>query len=221
VAQIRTTGYYALQLPEAGIDADTQTLMALHGWGQNARSFLRKFAALRRHNVLVVAPQAPHQFYLDMETRKVGFGWMTAFDRDRAITNVVAALDVILDKVELEHGATSRRPCVLGFSQGVSIAWRYLIHGKRNVAGVVACGGDLPPDVERALSIRNPVPVLLVHGREDTIVPWAKAQAAESQLREHDFPLETHYFAGAHDLPAHLTEQLPQWIVGVSRSRES
>lgn len=212
VAQLRTTGYYALQLPEAGFDAETQTLVVLHGWGQNARSFIRKFAPMRQHNVFIIAPQAPHQFYLDMETRKVGFGWMTAFDRDRAISDVVAGIDSILDGVEEKYGEATRRPCVLGFSQGVSIAWRYLIHGKRNVAGLVASGGDLPPDVDHRLPSHGPLSILLAHGREDTIVPWAKAQSAESRLRELHFPLETNYFAGGHDFPADLMERLPGWF---------
>lgn len=212
VVQVHTSGYYALQLPDAGLSAETTTLVVLHGWGQSARSFIRKFAPLRQHNVLVVAPQAPHQFYLDMETRKVGFGWMTAFDRDRAIANVVAGLDTILDAVEAELGTAPLRPCVLGFSQGVSIAWRYFIHGSRNVAGVVACGGDLPPDVERILSSQPSIPVYLVHGREDAIVPWTKAQSAEFVLRKQGFPLETNYFVGGHDLPASLMERLPMWI---------
>lgn len=218
-AQVKTSCYYALQAPDVGITAETTVLVVLHGWGQNARSFIRKFAPLRQHDVLVVAAQAPHQFYLDMETRKVGFGWMTAFDRDRAIANVVAALDAILDSVELEHGTGPLRPCVLGFSQGVSIAWRYAIHGSRNVAGVVACGGDLPPDVEQALPTRKPIPALLVHGREDAIVPWSKAQSAEKTLIEQGYPLETSYFDGGHDLPVDVVSQLLQWMATLSLQR--
>ena len=212
VAHVSTSCYYALQLPDSGLNGDTLTLVVLHGWGQSARSFIRKFAPLRRYNVLVIAPQAPHQFYLDMETRKVGFGWMTAFDRDRAIANVVAGLDSILHAVEVELGTAPLRLCILGFSQGVSIAWRYFIHGSRNVAGVVACGGDLPPDVEQALSSQSSIPVLLVHGREDAIVPWTKAQSAESILRDQGYPIETNYFVGGHDLPGSLMERLPEWI---------
>jgi predicted esterase len=222
VVQVRTSAYYALQLPEAGVSPETAVLVVLHGWGQNARSFIRKFTALRKHSVLVVAPQAPHQFYLNMETRKVGFGWMTAFDRDRGISNVVARIDAILDSVEVEHRMGAIRPCLLGFSQGVSIAWRYAIHGGRNVSGLVACGGDLPPDVEQALPNRKPVPTMLVHGRQDAIVPWSKAQSAESVLRGHAYPIEVNYFDGGHDLPSGLIERLPGWVteaVFLSESR--
>jgi len=221
VAHVRSTAYYALQIPEKGIGLNTTALLVLHGWGQNARSFIRKFAPLVRQDILVIAPQAPHQFYLDIETRKVGFGWMTSFDRDRAIADVVAGLDAILDAVEAEHETGPLRPCVLGFSQGVSIAWRYAIHGDRDVAGVVACGGDLPPDVEHVLSTRKPIPALLVHGREDAIVPWSKAESAELVLREQGYLVETNYFDGGHDLPAGLMERLSGWTSEAVHPSES
>ena len=75
------SAYYVVQAPDRGIDSETRVLIVLHGWAQNARSFLRRFVGLRESNVLVVAPQGPHQFYLDLETRKVGFSWLTVYDR--------------------------------------------------------------------------------------------------------------------------------------------
>ena len=212
---VTSTAYYGLQLPEAGVGPETQVLMVLHGWGQNTRSFLRKFAPLKKHNVLVVAPQAPHQFYLDMETRKIGFGWLTAYDRVRGIADVVSGLDAILATVEQEQSMAPTRPFVLGFSQGVSVAYRYAIHGQRDVAGVIACGGDLPPDVEERLPLRVPFPVLLIHGKGDTVVPWSRSEAADRALRALSYPLETEYFEGGHDLPASLIARFPAWMLTV------
>lgn len=206
-----STAYYAIQYPDHGLDAETRGLVVLHGWGQSSRSFLRKFAALKQQNTLVIAPQAPHQFYLDMATRKVGFGWLTAFDRDNGITTAVAALDSILHQVEVETGKPLN-PFFLGFSQGVSMAWRYALYGAHSVSGLIACGGDLPPDVEEALPGRGRLPVMLVHGKGDTIVPFSKSEAAETALRSIGIPPETLYFPGGHDLPAALLERLPGWM---------
>lgn len=208
---VASTAYYGIQFPETGLDADTRTLVVLHGWGQNSRSFLRKFASLAQHNILVIAPQAPHQFYLDQVTRKVGFGWLTSFERDRGIALGVSALDAILDQVELEAGRPLL-PLLLGFSQGVSMAWRYAIHGAHSVSGVVVCGGDLPPDVEAALPGWEPRPILVVHGRNDAIVPVAKGEAAEVALKGLGLFPETMYFDGGHDVPEALLERLPGWM---------
>lgn len=216
----RATMYYAMQLPDSGMGPNTDTLVVLHGWGQNARSFIRKFAPLRQHDVRIIAPQAPHQFYLDMETRKVGFGWMTAFDRDRAIADLVSALDVVLDNVEAQQEMTPRSHYVLGFSQGVTIAWRYAMYGQRAVAGLVACGGDLPPDVQQALPSRTRFPVMLVHGRDDAIVPLSKAEAAAQALGARSFAFESNYFDGGHDLPVGLMERLALWMSEVNPPAE-
>lgn len=216
---VESTAYYATQYPDNGLDPQTRSLVVLHGWGQNSRSFLRKFASLRRQNILVIAPQAPHQFYLDMATRKVGFGWLTAFDRDNGIATAVAALDVILGQVAGETGFTLR-PVILGFSQGVSMAWRYAIHGGHPAAGLIACGGDLPPDVEKVLPGRAPFPVMLVHGKSDTIVPFSKGEAAEVALRTSGHSPETLYFDGGHDVPPALIDQLPAWMNEVFSPRD-
>jgi phospholipase/carboxylesterase len=215
---VESVAYYAIQYPDNGLDAETRSLVVLHGWGQSSRSFLRKFATLKQQNILVIAPQAPHQFYLDMATRKVGFGWLTAFDRECGIKTVVAALDTILSQVEAETGQPLN-PFLLGFSQGVSMAWRYAIHGGHPAAGVIACGGDLPPDVEKALPGRVQFPVILVHGRGDSIVPFSKSEAAETALRTIGISPETLHFDGGHDLPMALLERLPGWMKEASHSR--
>jgi len=211
VVSVRTAAYYAIQYPETGLNQDTRSLVVLHGWGQSSASFMRKFASLKHHNILVVAPQAPHQFYLDQATRKVGFGWLTSFDRDRGVATAVTALDSIFREIEEALGFPFV-PVVLGFSQGVSMAWRYAALGACPVAGVVACGGDFPADVEAVLAARGPVPTMLVHGTDDVIVPIAKGNAAECILAKLGYVPETLYFSGGHEVPEALLTRLPIWI---------
>lgn len=209
---VSATAYFAIQPPESGLGPRTQTLVALHGWGQNGPAFLRKFSALRASNVLVIAPQAPYQFYLDMESRKVGFGWLTSFDRRRGIADGIGLVDGVISAVEQQYGIEISRPFVLGFSQGVSLAFRYGIYGARRVSGVIACGGDLPPDVELKLPECVPFPVKLVHGTQDVVVPPGKSEAAERALRAHDFPLSADYFEGGHEVPEDVVLGLPAWM---------
>lgn len=209
---VSITAYYGVQAPDGGIDNETRVLVALHGWGQNSQSFLRKLTFLRSENVIVVVPQAPHQFYLDLETRRVGFNWLTAYDRKRGIADVVRMLDDILANIRCKWGLCYAKPVVMGFSQGVSIAYRYALYGENPVAGIIACGGDLPPDVEAALSSVDSFPVALVHGKSDAIVPFNKAEFAERVLQSMAFPVSSHYFDGGHEVPASLSDFLPRWL---------
>ncbi len=210
---VQGTAYYAIQEPTGGINSDTRLLCVLHGWGQNCRSFLRRFSALKEENILVVAPQGPHQMYLDMTTRKVGFSWLTTYDRNRAMVNLIALIDKVLKEVKANTGLTIA-PYILGFSQGVSIAYRYHLLGGRPVAGIIACGGDLPADVHGAISAAEQLPVLLVHGKSDGIVPFSKAEEAEQVLRNVGHPPTCYYFDGEHVIPAEAVQVIAEWLHG-------
>lgn len=210
VVDIRMPAYYQVR---PAVDAGAgPVLLALHGWGQRAGSFSRRLGGLVDAGVSVIAAQAPHQIYLDMETRKVGFSWLTTYDRRRGVKAIVDMLDTIVERVYTEYGCGGPL-FVLGFSQGVSIAYRYALFSRRAVRGVVACGGDLPPDVENRLAQREPFPVLLVHGDDDEIVPVEKCAAAESQLQDLNWPFDVHRFPGGHDIPRGAVDAIAAWIV--------
>lgn len=207
-----TTAYYTVQVPNAGVNEETRILCVLHGWGQNSRSILRRFAPLRDSNVLVVAPQGPHQFYLDMETKKVGFTWLTVYDRNRAVADIAGLIDTVLGRVQEDHGLEGV-PFILGFSQGVSIAYRYHLLAGRPVRGIIACGGDIPPDVQRPLGKVSPLDVLLVHGENDAIVPPTKAQEAEGILQSMGHHVRRFDFDGGHELSPEAVVAIGKWVL--------
>ena len=208
---VKTTGYYAIQLPSNGIDAETTLLCVLHGWGQNGRSFLRRFACLKQENIIVVAPQAPHQFYLDLESRKVGFSWITVYDRNRAMDDIYRLIDDVMEAVRSQYNV-HHPPVMLGFSQGCSIAYRYHLHGERPVRAIVSCGGDLPKDVRGPLAKGAPIEVLLVHGKEDGIVPLSKGEEAERILRDSGCEPTIYHFEGGHELPEAVVLYIGEWV---------
>ena len=209
--RVAATAYFAVQAPETASVTSPCTVVALHGWGQNCRSFLRRLGPFADAGITVVAPQAPHQTYLDLETRKVGFSWLTNYDRHRAVPDLVGLLDTVLAEVSRSHGPLGSI-FLLGFSQGVSVAYRYACQGTHSCAGVIACGGDLPPDVARSLPEQRPFPVLLVHGAEDAIVPVSKADAALEVFQALSWPVEHIRFDGGHEIAPAIAGEIARWI---------
>jgi predicted esterase len=209
---VESTAYYAVQAPEGGGDADSPLVLALHGWGQNAKKMIRDLAPLAGHNILVAAPQAPHPFYLDVASGKVGFHWLTRYERDQAVADANALLARLLAVVAEKHAYDSRRVFVLGFSQGCSMAWRFCVSGAIAPAGMIACGADLPPDVAEKLRGHAGFPALLVHGTRDEIVPVEKLHAARESLAELGFAHTVHEFDGGHEIPAAIAEEIAAWI---------
>lgn len=191
--------YYAVSAPETNSPAPL--LLVLHGFGQVAAEFIKIFEPLVERGVLVAAPQAPHQFYKKLADRTVGFSWLTRYERDQSIQDFARYMEDFYALVQREHRLDTRRVFVLGFSQGVSMAYRMWAHSNIPLAGLIACGGDLPPDVGEHLHALSPLRVLLVHGRHDQIVPLHKAHEAQSQLQNAGVPVELFEFEGQHLIP--------------------
>ncbi len=190
---------------------DAPLLLALHGWGETCRRFVRPFAPLAGQGWLVAAPQAPHPFYVRMAPKKVGFTWLTQYERDRAIAATNQYLAQLLDALHRNHGYGRRRLFLFGFSQGVSTAYRFAVSGLAPIAGLIACCADLPPDVEPALGTQARFPVLLAHGKDDPLVPPAKAREAAQILQDKEIPHRLFEFQGGHQITTALVEEMAAW----------
>jgi phospholipase/carboxylesterase len=205
------TGYFATRVPPQGAEDCTHLLLALHGWGQSARWFARRFHPLGEAPVFVATPQGPHQFYLELENKKVGFNWLTAYERQDNINDANSLFDAVVDMALARIG----HPVpvyVLGFSQGSSMAWRYALHAGNRIAGMVSCCADLPPDVAAALPAQSHFRTLLVYGTDDGIVPQAKIEEAQATLKGIGWEYDLLEFEGGHDLPAVAVREIGDWM---------
>lgn len=209
---VTQTLHYAVA-PALGADS-VPLVVGLHGWGQTARKMLRDLAPLAAHGITVAAPQAPHPFYLDMESAKVGFHWLTRFERDRAVADTNEFVAHVIEAVAAAHPVDPARIYLLGFSQGCSMAWRFCVSGQLRPAGMIACGADLPPDVAEKLPGLPRFPALLVHGREDSIIAPQKMHDARAALTALGVPHEVHEFDGGHEIPPPVAEHIARWILG-------
>lgn len=202
---------YALLLPKDP-GPHTPIVIGLHGWGQSCRGFSRRLGPLADAGFAVVVPQAPHQFYVSMDPKKVGFSWLTMYERDRSIAEFVEGLSAVIDDVGAKHGLETSRVFIIGFSQGVSMAHRFAVSGVAAVAAIAACAADLPPDVEAQLPAPHLYPVLIVHAHEDPIVPWEKGESAAAAIDRAGHPVDVHRFGGGHTLPADVVKHIATWF---------
>ena len=176
--QISHTVYYSVQVPDG--KGPHPLLIVLHGWGQVAGQFVKVFEPLTKKGILVAAPQAAHHFYTQMEERRVGFSWLTRYQRDQSVSDFVAYMEQFYNMLQETFEVDTERVFILGFSQGVSMAYRTWAHSSLPLQGLIACGGDLPSDILEQLDSLSPIQILLVHGRRDeTVSPDAARQARE------------------------------------------
>jgi polyhydroxybutyrate depolymerase len=206
---IQYSAYFAVQEPAPPVSTPP-LLIACHGYAQSCKGFIRNFEPLRERNWLVAAPQGANQLY--WEGGKVGFTWMTRYMREHTIRDNLAYMARFVDVIRGGYGINPARIFALGFSQGSAMAHRLGASGFIRPAGVVQCGGDLPPDVEARLGELDPYPVLIVHGLKDPQMSLDKAQEGEAALRKHNWPVDTIYFDGEHDLPPEIVGDIVAWM---------
>lgn len=145
------------------------TLYALHGYGQLGEYFIRKFHNAAEAGWHVVVPEGGHRFYLKGTEGRVGASWMTKEDRLSDIEDYVAFLDQLKRRID---GMDANGPHILlGFSQGVATALRWLALGAGGTAAwhaVIAHSGVIPPDLPKGAQTLSLAPPLhLITGDED------------------------------------------------------
>lgn len=207
---IEFSSYHAIQLPKKDHGEPPALLIAAHGYGQSCKGFIKHFAALRDQNVLVVAPQGINQFY--WTNGRPGFTWMTSYMREYTMRDNLVYIAQLYDQLKDEYGFDEEKVFLLGFSQGVAMAFRFASVGHILPRGVIACGGDLPPDVNDKLGTIDRYPVLVVHGTQDETVKPVKSEECIAALTKHNFKVDQHFFEGAHEIPEDVVAEINAWI---------
>lgn len=199
IRTVRRARYYT---DGGGADPLAESWIVLHGFTQLAGAFITYFADVATPDRLVVAPEALNRYYLNRESSgsaaeaRVGATWMTREDRENEIADYVD----FLDAVHVETSARAGRVTVLGFSQGVSTACRWLAQGHARVHRLVAWAGQLPPDVDVSVFRNLPGGLVLVVGSRDEYAKWIEDGHHVPQLDEAGVPYEVVTFEGGHRL---------------------
>lgn len=188
--------------------------IVLHGYGQLAKYFSRKFSSLPQHHIYVIAPEGLSRFYLeDIQTRnatgnnRVGATWMTRENRLMDIENYLTYLDKILD----DEVANMNIPItILGFSQGVATASRWALATKHSIHRLITWAGVLPPDMnfdlgkERFKQLR----VKMIYGSQDPFITQERLMELQQLITKLDVQPDIITYNGGHDIHAETLEKL-------------
>jgi predicted esterase len=172
-------------------------LVGFHGYGEDAESQIERLRAIpESKRWLNVSIQALHRFY-ERRTERVVASWMTRQDRESAIADNLAYVSTCIDKVASEWPTI---PLILfaGFSQGVAMAYRAAANETRGVAGVVAVGGDIPPELTPAALQRVPA-VIIARGASDNWYTREKLADDERRLTQCSVRFRSLEFNGGHE----------------------
>jgi len=174
-----THGRYLVVPPAA--DGPAPLLVGFHGYAEHAEQQLARLQAIPGSNRwLLVSVQGLNRFY-QRRTNEVVAGWMTRQDRDLAIADNLAYVSNVVDAVAREWRAADTL-VFTGFSQGVATAFRAAASWPRAVSGVIAAGGDVPPEIDAA-SLRRINAALICRGARDDWYTAEKFAADDDRIR--------------------------------------
>lgn len=149
----------------------TSIIVGLHGFGDFSRRFAY-YSAL--HNVvnehdIVIYPQASEPTSaLQRRGWNAGFccgsGWLNKVDD-------VGFVTALVDHVREEFDVSSAQVFVSGFSNGAFMSQRLAAERPESFKAFASVAGTIGTTKTR-LEPNNPVPILLMHGKQDRIVPF-------------------------------------------------
>ena len=203
-----THGRYLVIPP--GISGPAPILAGFHGYAEDAQKQLMRLSSLPgSQRCLIVSIQGLHSFY-NRRTNEVVASWMTKQNREEAIADNIAYVKTCLDAVAAEW-QTAAVAVFAGFSQGVAMAFRAAAHFENRVAGLIAAGGDVPPEV--APDALKKIPrVLIGRGTGDALYSDEQFGRDELRLRENGVNVHTLEFSGGHEWPADFGDPLG-WLL--------
>jgi phospholipase/carboxylesterase len=210
------------------------TFVLLHGYGSKAEDWIPFVDTIRiPAGGRFVFPRAPG-FTVPPDGPVGGRGWWhldlaahippgrsipdLSATRPAGIRDAAARVGDLLARIELHPGG----PVVLGgFSQGAMIASQVAFESDAPLVGLILLSGTLVDEAtwQKHYARRQGLPVFIAHGRSDQVLPFRLAQRMREQLQEAGLQVTWHPFAGGHEIPAEVVDDLNRFIARLSLGR--
>jgi predicted esterase len=195
--EARTHGRYLVTGPQG---CNAPLLVGFHGYAETAEMELARLQQIPGTEKWVrAAVQALHPFYRGRSTDVVA-SWMTRQNRELAIADNSRYTSNAIHSISKEW-STGQSLVLSGFSQGVAMAFRCATSIELPVQGVIALGGDVPPELDVKALARIPS-VLIGRGLTDEWYTTEKVSSDERRLQAAGVEVKVSTFAGGHEWTA-------------------
>jgi phospholipase/carboxylesterase len=199
----------------------TASVIWLHGLGADGHDFepLVPELSLRERGVRFVLPHAPHR-PVSINAGYVMRAWYDIRRPDlrhevdaAGIGESVAAVNALIE-AELARGIAADRIVLAGFSQGGVIVLQAGLNHSRRLGGILALSTylALPEALAEPAPPGRATPIFMGHGREDTVVPFAVAEASYRRLREIGCDVDFHAYRMPHTVSREEVADIRAWL---------
>ncbi|HEX4780526.1 MAG TPA: alpha/beta hydrolase [Usitatibacter sp.] len=133
---------------------------------------------------------------------------------ERGIRESQAEVEALIAE-ERSRGMDASRIVLAGFSQGGAIALQAGLRHAERLGGIVALStylpleGSLQPEASAA---NRQVPILMVHGTQDPVIPLALAESSLRTLRGHGYEVDWHTYPMPHAVCAEEVSDIGEFL---------
>jgi phospholipase/carboxylesterase len=116
---------------------------------------------------------------------------------------------------EVERGVPPAHIVLAGFSQGGAVVLHTGLRYPQRLAGIAALSSYLPLAAQlagEAHAANRDVPILMVHGEHDPVVPLAFAEASRGRLERHGYAVQWHTFPMPHTICSDELAVIGAWL---------
>ncbi|MEB2780832.1 alpha/beta hydrolase [Algoriphagus sp. C2-6-M1] len=183
--------------------------LLLHGYGQLAEFFLKKFQGFDSPDRLFIAPEATNYGYLNGFTGRVGANWMTKYEREVAIENNHNYLDLLMGTLLSQYQETPKIN-LLGFSQGAATATRWASRWMGKVDQLVLWAGGFAQDMvlEDAKERFSHTGVTLVLGEQDEFITPESIEIQQDLIENIGKEVKKLTFRGGHEIDIEMLSKI-------------
>ena len=180
-------------------DAELPLVIVMHGRGADSND-LADIAPYLGHGYRFLFPNAPRPFepYPGMS---FGFTWFDGWPAEpNSFRESRAAILEFIDQALAKYPTPAGKVIISGFSQGGMMALDAGFRTEHPIAAIVCMSGAIN---EAELPPFKPIPVLVLHGTADDMIPVNAARRTRTVLEEHAIDTEYHELSMGH----HVTDE--------------
>lgn len=188
----------------------------LHGLGADGYDLQPVAEMLGLRNIRHVFPHAP----VRPVTINGGMAMRAWYDiasmgpqRDDDSEGMLASARQVAELVQALCGDSAMPVVLAGFSQGAVISLTAAVQGMPSLAGVAAMSGYVPRFLLPSLGRLGSTRVLMAHGEQDEVIPFALGKAGHDVLVDSGLEVDWHAYAMPHTICQEEIRDIAAWLV--------
>lgn len=178
----------------------------IHGYGQLAEHFIKKFKVLDDGKTVIIAPEALSRFYLNGFTGRVGATWMTRHERDFEILDYINYLNLLYNTVFKDTDISKLKIHILGFSQGTSTVARWCMNEAIKYDKLILWAGYFGngiADVIEPIKLTEKE-IIVCYGKTDEFLVKIDIEQYENDIQQVIPQVQIYTFEGGHTIDEEL-----------------